>query len=465
MNAIVFSAIAGVVMMFSGILLKNAASAKNVSLLLLVLLLFANVADTYSWYSLDIDVKDMLLFNKFGFTFNSIVIVATIIYILLCGKDIERVGNNVFDYHALLFFVLCGISILTSFNNLLMFFLGVEIMSIPLYILTGFDKRNLKSNEASLKYFLMGAFSTGILLMGIAFIYGATGSFGFDKLVGQPNAANPSMPTTSPLVVAGMLFIFVSMAFKVSAAPFHFWTPDVYDGAPSVFTAFMATIVKAAAFIAFIRLFEAKGQSIFGATWQIILSIVIIATLIFGNITAVFQQSVKRMLAYSSIAQAAFMLFSLWATNDLAKEGILLYTVAYSLATIGIFAILMKMKDYTFEGYNGLAKSQPLLAFANTIFILSLAGIPLTAGFFAKYYMLAAVVKSGTGIWLVIVAVLFAAISVYYYFRLIQAMYFKEGEAATTTISTGFKTGVSLVAALIILIGILPSTLLYWLYF
>jgi NADH-quinone oxidoreductase subunit N len=149
------------------------------------------------------------------------------------------------------------------------------------------------------------------------------------------------------------------MCFKVSAAPFHFWTPDVYDGAPSVFTSFMATIVKSAGFIAFIRLFESNTQAL-GPTWKILLSFVIIATLLIGNITAVFQQSVKRMLAYSSIAQAGFMLFALYSNNDLAKEGILLYAVAYSLATIGIFAILIKMKDYTFDGYNGLAKSEPV---------------------------------------------------------------------------------------------------------
>jgi len=254
------------------------------------------------------------------------------------------------------------------------------------------------------------------------------------------------------------------MCFKVSAAPFHFWTPDVYDGAPAVFTSFMATIVKAAGFIAFIRLFESHTV-VLGASWKIILSFVIIATLLIGNITAVFQQSVKRMLAYSSIAQAGFMLFSLYAANDTAKEGILLYAVAYSLATIGIFAVLIKMKDYTFDGFNGLAKSQPVLALATTICLLSLSGIPLTAGFFAKYYMLASVVKAGGALWLVIVAVLFAAVSVYYYFRVIQAMYFKEGEPEMTESSNGFKLGMLLLSGLIILFGLFPSLVLNWFYF
>jgi NADH-quinone oxidoreductase subunit N len=250
----------------------------------------------------------------------------------------------------------------------------------------------------------------------------------------------------------------------VSAAHFIFWTPFVYDGSPALFTSFMATVVKAAGFIAFIRLFDLH-TAVLGPTWKILLAFVIIATLLIGNITAVFQQSVKRMLAYSSIAQAGFMMFALYGANDLAKEGILLYATAYSLATIGIFAVLVKMQDYTFDGFNGLAKSQPVLALCTTICLLSLAGIPLTAGFFAKYYMLASVVKAGGALWLVIVAVLFAAVSVYYYFRVIQAMYFREGNAATEPISNGFKYGLLLVAALIILFGIFPTMVLNWFYF
>ncbi len=461
MNAIILSALLGVVMMFSGIITKNKSNITKIAAVGLFLLLVANVLNTYGGYVVHVDTHSLLNFEKFGLFFNSIAITATLIYVLLSGKEIENVGVNTAEYYALIFFVLCGVSILSSFNGLLMLFLGIEIMSIPLYILTGTDKRNLKSNEASLKYFLMGAFSTGIMLMGIALVYGATGTFALGTTSISPSAG---VVKTSFLEVAGLLLLFVSMCFKVSAAPFHFWTPDVYDGAPGVFTSFMATIVKAAGFIAFIRLFDTHTD-VLGPTWKILLAFVIIATLLIGNITAVFQQSVKRMLAYSSIAQAGFMLFALYSNNDFAKEGILLYATAYSFATIGIFAILIKMKDYTFDGFNGLAKSQPVLAFANTVFLLSLAGIPLTAGFFAKYYMLASVVKTGGSLWLVIVAVVFAAISVYYYFRVIQAMYFKEGEPETTTITTGFKTGLVLLAALIILLGIFPSIVLNYFYF
>lgn len=465
MNAIIFSAIWGVVMMFSGIATKNKKSISYTAIIGLFLLLLANVANVTGWFSVNVDTKNLLEFTKFGYTFNSIVIAATLLYVLLSSKAIEEVGNNVAEYYALIFFVLCGVSILCFYNNLLMLFLGVEIMTIPLYILAGSDKPNLKSNEASLKYLFMGAFSTGIMLMGIALVYGVSGKFDLDFVMPTATAMS-SIQTFGILLPVGLLFLFVSMAFKVSAAPFHFWTPDVYDGSPTVFTSFMATIVKAAGFVAFIKLFEFRSiQFGPGNAYKFIIPLVIVATLLVGNITAVFQQSVKRMLAYSSIAQAGFMLFALYGFNDLSKEGILLYTAAYSLATIGLFAILLKLKDYTFDGFNGLAKTQPILAFATTVFLMSLAGIPLTAGFFAKYYMLAAAFKAGASFGLLIVAVLFAAVSVYYYFRIIQAMYFKEGTPETQEITPTFKLSVIIVAALIILLGVMPTALLQLFYF
>jgi len=262
------------------------------------------------------------------------------------------------------------------------------------------------------------------------------------------------------------VMLIVSMSFKVSAAPFHFWTPDVYDGAPTVFTSFMSTIVKVAGFFAFARLFEnAFGRM--QSQWQTLILVITVATLLIGNITAVFQQSVKRMLAYSSIAQAGFMLLALFALNEKAREGLLLYTAAYSLATIGLFAILIKMEDYTIDGFNGLSKKQPLLAFCATIFLLSLTGIPLTAGFQSKFYMLMAAVQNGHHFWLVIVAVLFAAVSAYYYFRIIQAMYFKEATQdviQTSDIRMGFKLVLIITVLLILALGIYPELLLGWMY-
>lgn len=459
MNALIVSALLGVIMMFSGILLKQKSAIRNVAIAGLIILLLVNILEMCGTVIFKVDTKGMIEFDRFALLFNTIAFFSTLIYFLLSARDMEKVGVNYAEYFALIFFILCGITLTSSFKSLLILFLGIEIISIPLYILTGSDKRNLKSNEASLKYFLLGAFSTGLMLMGIALIYGAVGSFttsGINFIEGDKPSA---------LLIAGMLLLLFSMAFKVSAAPFHFWTPDVYDGAPTVFTSFMATIVKAAVFIAFIRLFD-EAFGLLQPQWKLFVAIITVATLFIGNITAVFQQSVKRMLAYSSIAQAGFMLLSLYSMNADAKEGLLLYTAAYSFATIGIFAVLIKMNDYTFEGFNGFAKHQPLLAATTTIFLLSLAGIPLTGGFIAKFYMLKATMANGKNLGLVIFAVLMAAVSVYYYFRVIQAMYFKEGdEKNSIEVTPSFKWTLVILAAFVILLGIFPNLLLYWFYF
>lgn len=463
MNAIIFTAIWGVGMMLAGAFIKTKTTPKYLAIAGLIMILISNCIELNNGLPLlTIDVMGMLATNSFNLTFINVALGSTLLYFLLNGSDIEKVGEHVSEYFALIFFVLCGVAIISTFNSLLMLFLGIEIVSIPLYILTGSDKRNLKSNEAGLKYFLMGAFSTGIMLLGIAFLYGGseTGSFYIDNII-SGNAPMPAM------IAVGLVLLLISMSFKVSAAPFHFWTPDVYDGAPTVFTSFMATVVKAAAFFAFARLFENAFGSLH-SQWQTLIVIIIAATLLIGNLTAVFQQSVKRMLAYSSIAQAGFMLFALFALNNLAKEGLVLYSAAYSLASIGIFAILIKMKDYTVDGFNGLAKQQPLLAVTAAVFLLSLTGIPLTAGFQAKFYMLMAAVQNGHHIWLVILAVLCAAISAYYYFRIIQAMFFKESYEAGTVvenITPAFKILLVITAILIIILGMLPFLLTDWLYF
>lgn len=456
MNVLILSAILGVVMLFSGVFLKQKATLRILAITGMAVLLLSNIVEMRGTSFFHINTEGMMSFDKFALLFNSIVLFSALIYFALSARDMEKVGIHYGEYFALIFFILCGIVLVASFKSLLILFLGIEIISIPLYILTGSDKKNLKSNEASLKYFLMGSFSTGLMLMGIALIYGATGTFNAELM--KFEADKPGL-----LTVAGMLLLLFSMAFKVSAAPFHFWTPDAYDGAPTVFTSFMATIVKAAVFIGFIRLFDESFGS-FSGQWQMWIAVITVVTLFIGNITAVFQQSVKRMLAYSSIAQAGFMLLAVYAMNADAKEGILLYAAAYCLATIGIFAVLVKMNDYSFDGFNGLAKQQPVVAALTTIFFLSLAGIPLTAGFLAKFYMLKAAMGFGNNLWLVIFAVLMAAVSAWYYFRVIQAMYFKDGQATLSATPT-FKWTLAVLAAVVILLGLFPNLLLYWYYF
>ena len=241
MNAIIFSAAWGIVMMFSGVFVKSKTTPRYLAFIGIALLFIVNALELNSGSSLfSINTMDMVRTNSFNLTFLAVVFGSTLLYFLLSGKAVEQVGEHVGEYFALLFFVLCGVSLAATFNTLLLLFLGIEIISIPLYILTGSDKRNLKSNEASLKYFLMGAFSTGIMLMGIAFIYGGNpnGSFFINNIqLGQGK-----LPV---MIAVGLVLLIVAMSFKVSAAPFHFWTPDVYDGAPTVFTSFMSKVARA----------------------------------------------------------------------------------------------------------------------------------------------------------------------------------------------------------------------------
>lgn len=455
MNVVILSAIAGVIMMFSSFLLNSRSAVRTLAHVLLLVIIAANILSLRGVEFFNIDTRGMLSFDRFATLFTLVANISTLAFFLLSSRDMERVGRSYSEYFALVFFILTGVALSASFESLLMLFLGIEIISIPLYILTGSDKRSLKSNEAALKYFLMGSFSTGLMLMGIALYYGATGTF----FTGVTFEAG-KVPV---LVIVGLMMLLFAMSFKVSAAPFHFWTPDVYDGAPTVFTSFMATVVKAAGFIAFMRLFHDAFGDI-RPEWKMLVSIIVAVTLFIGNITAVFQQSVKRMLAYSSISQAGFMMLAVYALNEDAKEGLILYAAAYSLATIGIFAVLVKMKDYTFDGFNGFAQSQPVIAATLVVFVLSLAGIPLTAGFLSKFYMLKATINTG-GLLLAVFAVVMAAVSVYYYFRLIQSMYFKQGEAVAMPISAGFKYTLIALAVVTVLLGVFPNLLTNWLYF
>lgn len=457
MKAIIAATIFGILMMFASILMKDKKAMANLAIASLLVLFGINIWDLISTPagSSQAYFNNMLSISYYGQMFNTLMTGCTLLYALLVSKEIQKVGAHVAEYFALIFFILCGVYLLSGYNNLLMLFIGIEIMSIPQYILAGSDKRNLKSSEAALKYFLMGSFSTGILLMGITLLYGATGTFSIAGLAFLQSG------TISMMAVAGILFVMMALAFKVSAAPMHMWTPDVYDGAPTPFTAYMATVVKAAAFVAFLHLFTYSFGNV-SHTWLLVLSVITALTLFVGNVTAVFQQSVKRMLAYSSIAQAGFMLFAVLASNTMAaQQGMIIYAVAYSVATIGIFAVLMKMKDYTYDGFNGLAQKEPLLAFVATIFILSLAGIPLTGGFMAKYYVVMAAVQTGQLMWLVIFGLLMAAISIYYYFRVIIAMYFKQGNAELSSpVTSGDKFMLILTCLLVILLGIAPQLFL-----
>jgi NADH-quinone oxidoreductase subunit N len=460
MKPLIAAAIFGILMMFSSLTVKEKRSFSVFAIVLLVILTGINIWEIYDTKILmESGTSGVYFFNNmvkvdaYNLWFNTLMTACTLIFVVMMHRSIEQVGTHVGEYYSLIFFILSGIYLVATFNNLLILFLGIELMSIPQYILAGSDKRNLKSSEASLKYFLMGAFSTGILLMGIALLYTALRSFNIEQF----NFG--ILESNSIIAIAGVVLIIISFGFKVSAAPMHFWTPDVYDGAPTPFTAFMATIVKVAIFFGFLSIFKNAFYAVH-PVWSMVLAIVTALTLMIGNFTAVYQQSVKRMLAYSSIAQAGFMLLGVISSNAMATKGIIVYALAYTIATLGVFGVLVKMKDYTYDGFNGLAKTQPFMAFVTAICLLSLAGIPLTAGFMAKYYMLASLMEQGNFLWLIILALLMAAISAYYYFKVIMAMYFKPGTPELTAPYTTLDKIVAILVVIIIIgIGIAPDTL------
>ncbi len=402
----------------------------------------------------------MMLFDKYAIAFSGITIISTILIILLSKGYFEKISSHIAEYYSIILFALAGIIVMVSFNNLTMLFIGIEIMSVSLYILAGIKKSDFASNEASLKYFLMGAFSTGFLLFGIALIYGATGSFNLDVI--HDWVLSHQGKEVDPMLFTGILLIIVGLCFKVGAAPFHFWTPDVYEGSPTLITAFMSTVVKTAGFAAFLRLFSACFVPLVNL-WVPVIMILTILTLFIGNITALYQRSFKRMLAFSSISHAGYMLFAIIAIGSGSASAVLTYATSYSIASIiafgGLILVSAQSGSDNLESFNGLSKKNPFLALVLTIAMLSLAGIPLTAGFIGKFFMFAGALKQYQYI-LVLLAVLNAIISIFYYFKVIIAMYFKEADRAELTIPLFYKIVLGVSAAITIFIGIFPAFIL-----
>jgi NADH-quinone oxidoreductase subunit N len=401
----------------------------------------------------------MMRMDNFALAFSAIIIIGTFFIFLLTQNYFAKDSHNIAEYFTLILFALSGMIIMVSYQNLSMLFIGLEIMSVCLYILAGIRKHNFASNEASLKYFLMGAFSTGFLLFGITLIYGATGSFNIDAIQ-QYLVDNTNQ--VSPLFYPGIILLMIGLSFKVGAAPFHFWTPDVYEGSPSLITAFMSTVVKTAGFAAFLRLF-ANAFAPLHDFWLPALMVIVVITLCVGNITALYQKSMKRMLAYSSISHAGYLLFSLIVLSAQSANNVLVYAAAYTFASIIAFAVLILVKQKsgsdTFESFNGLHKKNPLTALALTIAMLSLAGIPLTAGFIGKYLMFLNVMGEYHTI-LVVIAIANALIGFYYYFKVIIAVYFKDGEGVSLTVPLQYKIVMVLSMVITIVLGVYPSLIL-----
>jgi NADH-quinone oxidoreductase subunit N len=408
------------------------------------------------WGSQAAYFNNMLLFDHYAIAFSAGLAGIAALWFLMSKSYFEE-KTHVTDHFALVIFSLIGGIFMVSYSNLSMLFLGIEILSIPLYVLAGSKMKDLSSNESAFKYFLMGSFATGFLLFGIALIYGVTGSFSLDVITGAIAANNSPL---AGFLYVGILMMLVGLAFKVSAAPFHFWAPDVYQGAPTVVTAFMSTIVKIAAFAAFYRLFSSCFSQVAGE-WRSVVYTLSILTLAIGNITAVFQNSVKRMLAYSSVAHAGYMLISLISLNEFSSSSIFYYVIAYSVASLASFTVLLNVagenNDATVEAFNGLGKRNPFLAFTMTVALLSLAGIPPLAGFFAKYYLFNAAFHRGL-FTLVLIAVIASLIGVYYYFRIIIAMYLKDPvEPEPIKVSTLHKILAEILLLITIALGLAPD--------
>ncbi|MGL4385403.1 MAG: NADH-quinone oxidoreductase subunit N, partial [Flavobacterium sp.] len=372
--------------------------------------------------------NNMISVNNFSVTFSSLFIVLTIFLVALSHNFYENHKTKLSDFIAIKIFLLSGAVAMVSFGNLAMFFLGIEVLSISLYILAASNRMNVKSNEAGMKYFLMGSFASGIILFGICLVYGAMGSFDVSEISQMSQSAE--LPIWFPI---GIILLSIGMLFKIAAVPFHFWAPDVYEGSPSMTTATMSTLAKVVAMATFFKLLTALNADL-NYNFQLVIVIISIASMTVGNIMALKQSNVKRMLAFSGISHAGFMIMTLLSIGTSAGS-LLYYATAYSLAGIGAFSVLLyvckNQNNEDITNFQGLGKTNPLLAAVLTGSLLSMAGIPIFSGFFAKLALFNQTIDAGYLV-VVIVAVINSIISVGYYFKLILAMYSKEPNETRT---------------------------------
>lgn len=410
----------------------------------------------YSWYSYTGDASyynNMIVVNKFSLSFSTLFILLTV-FIIALGSDFYKDHPTKFsDYIAIKIFLLSGAICMVSFGNLAMFFLGIEVLSIALYVLAGSSRLDLRSNEAGMKYFLMGSFASGIILFGICLIYGATGYFDIVEIYDISSGAG--LPSWFYI---GIALLLIGMLFKIAAVPFHFWAPDVYEGAPALVTATMSTLAKVVAVAAMYKLMVSLNHEI-TYEMQIVIVVVSILSMTVGNIMALRQKNVKRMLAFSGVSHAGFMLMALLSISNSAGS-LLYYTFAYALAGIAAFSVIIfvskSKNNEDIANFNGLGKTNPIMAGILTASLLSMAGIPIFSGFFAKFMLFTQTIEAGYLV-VVIVGVINSIISIGYYFKLILAMYTKE--ASDDNHSNAFVYNViALVAILLnVVIGLYPT--------
>ena len=402
--------------------------------------------------------------DNFGLFVTWILIIVGALSIAFSGPTVERERLPAGEYYALMLFAIAGMMLMATASDLLIIFHALEVLSIAVYVLTGIRRDSAQASEAAFKYFLLGAFSSTFFLYGIAFTYGLTGSTHLDR-VGSLIAAQAMAPTPMQLLAVG--FLLVGFAFKVSAVPFHMWTPDAYEGAPPAVTGFMSTGVKAAAFAAFARVFLTAFEPLRG-DWGVILSVVAGATMIVGTVVGVAQSNVKRMLAYSSIAHGGYLLVALIAANDVGKGAVLFYLLTYAVTNLGAFGVIAVLDNGDrpndrVSDYAGLWNEHPGLAALMTIFLLSLGGFPPMAGFIAKWYVFSAAVKAGDTA-LAIIGVLTSVVSIFFYLRIVVMMYMTSSSQPVRFPAVPKIAGAALAisAFLVFYLGILPTRVLDW---
>jgi NADH-quinone oxidoreductase subunit N len=416
------------------------------------------------WGAQESAFSDSIVLDNFALFFSLIFLLIAALTILASMQYVRQVGIREGEYYALLLFATVGMMVMAAANDLLVFFLGLETMSVAVYVLTGMWRNSARSSEAAMKYFLMGAFATGFLLYGIALIYGATGSTNLNSIANYLAA----QPSDWPIyLMGGGFLLLVGFAFKVGAVPFHFWVPDAYEGAPTPVTGFMSVAVKAAAFAAWARILTHKLSPL-DSDWGTPLWIVAVATMTLGNLLAIGQSSVKRMLAYSSIAHAGYLLIPIVVGEEWGGMPLLFYVAAYAFMTFGAFAVLSSLTDgdgprERYSDFAGLGFKRPLLGLAMSIFMLSLAGFPPLGGFVGKFYVFRSAVLAGH-LSLAIIGVLNSLLSVVYYLRVMVAMYMEDGGAQGKSFRQLPYLYVAILVAVVgtIYLGILPAATLDW---
>jgi len=401
--------------------------------------------------------------DSFGIFFNWIFVIAAVIVAIVSYKYLEIAGEHHGEYYSLILFAQCGMFFLATGTDLITLFIGLELMALCFYVMVGFLRSDKRSNEAAIKYLLLGAFSTGFLVYGFSILYGLADSTNLMSIV----AAISAKPAWDPVVFLALATTAVGLLFKISAAPFHMWAPDAYEGAPTTVTAYLSVASKAASIAFLLRLFYGPLAP-FASTrqvWEPLMSVIAVLTLTLGNLAAINQTNIKRLLAYSSISHAGYMLLGLIAGNDTGINGIMVYVMVYTFMNLGAFLVIVAMRRQgiigeDLEDLSGLMRKSPGYAVLMLIFMLSLAGIPPTAGFLGKYYIFLALIQTHHYT-LAVIATLYVAVAIYYYFKIVRTMFVGEvTEKAPLATSFGMRVALGVTGLMTLAIGIYPQPFL-----